>query len=148
MASLGLGAAVVAGLAVGAGFVFMFSIFSAASFLADVDLSEVAIVEGASLESSATGYDPKVIKVKIGVNNTVRWTNHDIVPHGVTSDDGYKDLATGEPFDVRDRSADKGGPFIIPGETYQFTFREPGEFAYHMEPHPWMQGSVIVVPAS
>ncbi len=147
MASSGLGAAVVAGLAVGAGFVLMFSLFSAGSFLADVNESEVAIVEGASLESSATGYEPQVIKVMIGVNNTVRWTNHDSVTHSVISDNGYKDPVTGEPFDVRTRSAEKGGPFIMPGETYEFTFREPGEFAYHGEPHPWMRGSVIVMPA-
>jgi len=148
VASLGLGAAVASGLAVGTGFVLMFSLFSATSFLDDVDLSEVAIVEGASLESSVLGYEPQVIKVKIGVNNTVRWTNHDNVPHGVASDDGYKDPSTGELFDVRDRSTDKGGPFIMPGETYEFTFREPGEFAYHGEPGPWIRGSVTVLPAS
>jgi plastocyanin len=125
----------------------MFSLFLTSSFTADVDVSEVNITEGASLESSTAGYEPKVIKIKIGTNNTVRWTNHDIVPHGVTSDNGYRDPATGEPFDVWERSTDKGGPFIMPGETYEFTFREPGEFAYHMEPHPWMRGIVMVVPA-
>lgn len=147
MAGSGLGAAVGAGLAVGTAFVIMFSSFSAISFQTNSDLSEVIIIEGASLETIASEYDPEVIKVKIGVNSTVRWINQDSIPHGVTSDNGYEDPSTGEQFDVRGRSASEGGYFIMPGETYEFTFREPGEFGYHMEPHPWMRGSVIVLPA-
>jgi FtsP/CotA-like multicopper oxidase with cupredoxin domain len=46
-----------------------------------------------------------------------------------------------------------GKPFgsdgvIKPGQSYRFTFTEPGTFAYHTEPHPWMKGTVIVLPKS
>lgn len=37
-------------------------------------------------------------------------------------------------------------PLLPPGATFGFTFTQAGTFPYHCEPHPFMQGSVIVEP--
>jgi plastocyanin len=65
--------------------------------------------------------------VEITAGTTVIWTNNDSVPHTVTAPDG---------------SFDSGN--LSPGESWSFTFREPGDFAYACLYHPQMQGSVTV----
>ena len=140
------GLPVAAGLATGIAFIVIF--ISLSPLLPNVVTAhEVAIVvipEGASLESNPEFFVPEVIKVMIGVNNTVRWVSQDTVPHGIVADSGYRDPYSGS-FDTY-ASADLLGGFIMPGESYEFTFNEPGEYPYHGEPHPWMQGTVIVMP--
>lgn len=82
-----------AGLAAGTVFLVAFSFLSLPSFQnppsdQNNSVSTVTIPYGASIETNSPSYDPAIIKVKIGMNNTVRWINQDSVPHGVTSDDG------------------------------------------------------------
>ncbi|MGI0028459.1 MAG: cupredoxin domain-containing protein, partial [Nitrososphaera sp.] len=93
-------------------------------------------------ETSAPGYNPAVIMVKIGLNNTVRWINADTVPHGIPIPDDSSDAnllsAVAEEM--------KTHQFLMPGESFQYEFTRPGEYHYHMVPHPWMQGTVIVLP--
>jgi plastocyanin len=110
---------------------------------------DVKILDGSALETSERYLEPEVIWVKIGVNNTVRWINEDAVPHTITSDDGYRDPSTGRLFDVRAREQEENddgsiSPFIMPGETFDFTFTEAGVYGYHGEPHPWIKGTIIV----
>lgn len=107
--------------------------------------SVVTIPEGAAIENSGKNFEPKTIKVVIGINNTVRWVNKDSTFHTVVSDTSYRDPYSGV-FDVRDRPEGEGGPFINPGEFFEFTFTKAGIFGYHMEPHPWMTGTVVVYP--
>ncbi len=71
-------------------------------------------------------FSPANIVVDVGT--TVTWSNKDGVGHTVTSDDG----------DELD------SPFLGRGEIYSHTFREPGEYAYHCDPHPNMRGLVTV----
>lgn len=124
----------------------VFSLFSTSSpNHGSKEISIVLIPQGSSLESNPSFLESDVIKVKIGVNNTVRWVSQDIVPHGLTSDSGYVDPLTGIAFDTM-QSSELGGGFLMPRGSYEFTFREAGEFGYHGEPHPWMQGTVIVLP--
>lgn len=103
----------------------------------------IRIVEGASLESNPEFMVPQVATVVIGVNNTVRWISEDDVPHTIVSDSEYKDPVTSKVFDTRERS-DEGGAFLMPGESYEFTFTQPGRYDYHHEPHPWVTGTIIV----
>ena len=35
-------------------------------------------------------------------------------------------------------------PLVTPGKAFTQTFDTPGTFDYHCEPHPFMQGSVVV----
>ena len=79
---------------------------------------------------NSTGYRPSIITVVIGVNNTVRWVNNDTAPHTVTS---------------TDHSFDSGN--LNPGDTFTYTFTQPGTYTYVCTYHPGMKGTVIVVSA-
>ena len=63
----------------------------------------------------------------IGVNNTVTWVNNDDAPHTVTANDG---------------SFNSGN--LDPGQSWSFTFTDPGTYTYHCSYHSWMEGTVIV----
>lgn len=101
---------------------------------------EVSIAEGASLPTNGQFFVPKETRGTIGVSNKLVWNNGDITGHTVTTDDGYVDLINGD-FD----STKQLGSIIMPGETFEFTFTKVGEYPYHCEPHPHMQGSVEIV---
>ena len=88
----------------------------------------VMIPKGASNADCEKCYLPPVIKVVLGVNNTVIWKNLDYVPSSVVSDKRFFD----------------SGP-ILPNQTWSFVFQKVGSFSYHSEPHPWMKGEVIVL---
>ncbi|MGI0037964.1 MAG: cupredoxin domain-containing protein [Nitrososphaera sp.] len=144
--TLSIGMPVIAGLSSGIALILVFSLSSTSSpDHGTKEISVVLIPEGASHESNPPFLVPDVIKVKLDVNNTVRWVSQDTVPHALISDSGYVDPLTGVAFDTRQSSELRGG-FLMPGDSYEFTFRETGEFRYHGEPHPWMQGTVIVLP--
>lgn len=104
----------------------------------------VEIVEGSSLESNSRFFVPRDARTTIEIDNRVVWTNNDTVPHTVTTDDGYVDQING-PFDSLQQQEIIPGGFLMPGDTFEFVFTEVGEYPYHCEPHPWMQGSVQVI---
>lgn len=87
----------------------------------------VMILKGASKADCEKCYLPSVIKVVLGINNTVTWKNLDDVPSSVISDKGFFN----------------SGP-ILSNQTWSFVFQKVGSFSYHSEPHPWMKGTVIV----
>lgn len=81
--------------------------------------------EFADTESPAD-YSVNVLRVKVGT--TVTWTNTDAgMMHTVTAVDG---------------SFDSG--FLSEGDTWSYTFDQPGEFEYYCMPHPWMRAKVVV----
>lgn len=98
----------------------------------------VTIVEGSSLETQQQNFMPKEVRTAIGVDNRVIWQNDDSVAHSVTNDE-YVDQINGK-FDSMDTIG-----LVPPGETYEFTFTEVGEYPYYCVPHPWMTGTVVVV---
>ena len=87
----------------------------------------VNIVQGAGSDESSLGFSPSTITVVIGVNNTVIWTNDDVVPHTVTADDGT--YSSGN---------------MNPGDSFAYTFTTPGTYTYHCSYHSWMKATVIV----
>src|SRR5690606_4177874 len=100
--------------------------------------AEVEIPAGAFDPANAdNAYDPLTLTVEAGT--TVRWTNMDSLAHTVTS--GTSDGTVGTP----DGQFDSG--FMNPGDTFEFTFEEPGEYEYYCLPHPWMRATVIVTAA-
>jgi plastocyanin len=101
---------------------------------------KVNIAEGASLPTNGQFFVPKEARGTIGLSNKVTWTNDDVTGHTVTSDNGYVDKINGD-FD----SIKQLGSVIPPGQTFDFTFTEVGDYAYHCEPHPHMQGVVKIV---
>lgn len=78
------------------------------------------------------GYDfvPQTLTVKKG--ETVTWINMDMVIHTVESGTHEKPEKT---FD--------SGP-IDHMESFSYTFSEPGTYLYHCDPHPYMQGKIVV----
>ena len=66
-------------------------------------------------------------RIEIAAGTTIRWTNNDQLQHSVTANDG---------------SWDSG--LINPGATWSHTFTQPGEYAFHCTPHPFMKGVVVV----
>jgi plastocyanin len=66
-------------------------------------------------------------RIEIPAGGTITWTNNDPLVHTVTADDG---------------SWDSGA--IEPGKTWSHTFTEPGEYAFHCTPHPFMKAIVVV----
>jgi plastocyanin len=68
-----------------------------------------------------------VAMLEVAVGTTVTWTNHDDVPHTVVS--------TTKVF--------KSAP-LDTGDSFSFTFKEAGTFAYFCSLHPHMTATVIV----
>jgi len=76
-------------------------------------------------------YSPQNITVVIGVNNTVTWISHSLSYDTVTGE--YSGLSSSP---------------IAPGQTFSYTFTQPGVYKYYCLYHPWMVGSVAVRPPS
>ncbi len=70
-------------------------------------------------------FSPSKLVVKKGT--TITWINRDRVPHTATSHDDV--------FNSRNLSL---------GESFSYTFNDPGEYNYFCIPHPWMIGQIIV----
>jgi plastocyanin len=65
--------------------------------------------------------------VSVPVGTTVRWTNHDDVPHTVVSDDKtFKSKA------------------LDTNEEFTYTFTKPGTYSYFCSVHPKMTAKVVV----
>lgn len=94
----------------------------------------ISIVSGAVIEGNEN-YVPNKPTLSLGVDNNVVWQNDDDVAHTVTPDHRHSDSYSG----------DFGSPGVLkPGDSYEFLFTEPQEFAYHCTPHPWMTGEITV----
>jgi plastocyanin len=104
------------------------------------EVTEVTIVQDAGLDTNPRNFVPKEIRGVIGVSNKVVWTNEDGTGHTVTSDNGYDDAINGN-FDSTQQLSD----LVQPGQTFEFTFTKVGEYRYHCEPHPHMQGIVEII---
>ena len=75
-------------------------------------------------------YSPQSIVVVIGTNNTVTWVSRSTAFDTITSDSGL--FSSGS---------------IAPGGSFRFTFEAPGTYGYHCLFHPWMTGTVTVLPS-
>lgn len=106
-------------------------------------LVKVAIPEGASIASSGITYDPQVIKVIIGYNNTVRWVNKDSTYHFIEADD-ETDLDFYGKTTYADPNANRRN-LMSTEDSYVYTFTKAGEIGYHGMPH--LRGTVIVLAA-
>jgi outer membrane protein assembly factor BamB len=74
-------------------------------------------------------FSPSPITIFAG--QSVTWTNEDPVSHTVTADDNsFTSLA------------------LATGATYSHTFAAPGTYTYHCAIHPFMHGTVLVIPAT
>lgn len=72
-------------------------------------------------------------EIEIRPGDTIKWSNADTAPHTVTS---------GSPETGPDDIFDSG--LFSPGQSFQHTFVELGNYPYFCIIHPWMVGEVIV----
>lgn len=81
-------------------------------------------------DSGMLAFQPAEVTIKAG--DTVKWVNNKLAPHNVV-------------FDGAPELSHKGLAFS-PGESFEVTFSEPGEYNYYCEPHrgAGMNGKVIV----
>ena len=93
----------------------------------------VSIIPGSFNPQQKDNYVPKHIRVIIGYNSTVVWTNDEEVDvaHTVTSEEGIFDSG-----------------LFGKGQSWNYTFTREGVFRYYCIPHPWMRGSVTAVKVS
>lgn len=86
-------------------------------------------------------YDPTYISIKVG--HTITWINNDKEGHTVTSGKGSGRFGwMGDNFGTADGLFDSGR--FMPGESWVYTFENPGTFSYFCTFHPWMEGIVTV----
>jgi plastocyanin len=115
------------------GFMLSFSILVAACQPENTTPQNGAVPgtgEEFTVSMAGTNYSPDEITIPVG--STVVWTNTGTMAHTVTGDDDS--FASG---------------ILEPGETFSYTFNEPGEFQYYCEFHGdpgrlGMAGVVIV----
>jgi len=67
------------------------------------------------------------VTVTVPVGSTVRWTNHDDIPHNVISDD--------ESFKSKTLGTD---------QNFSYTFTKAGTYSYSCSIHPRMKGKIVV----
>jgi plastocyanin len=79
-------------------------------------------------------FSPRQVTIKSG--QTVRWVNTDNVFHTVTSTNSLDRLRPNGRFN---KSLSRRG------QTFDYTFRQPGTYHYYCQPHaPFMVGTVRV----
>jgi plastocyanin len=91
----------------------------------------VVIIPKGAGENLHLGFEPSMITIVIGVNNTVIWKNEDSDWH--TAHSNIPEFNSG---------------LIQPGGNFTHTFLRAGTYPYHCDPHPWMTGIVIVKAAT
>ena|ERR1700686_1274303 len=92
------------------------------------EAKESAISENAKTEVVIDNFNFSPGTVSVSAGATVTWTNHDNVPHAVTS--------AGNQF--------KKSPVLKAGERFSNTFAKPGTYSYFCSIHPRMTGKIIV----
>jgi plastocyanin len=84
-----------------------------------------AAANATQAEMRTMAFAPGRIEIKAG--SAITWTNNDQLVHTITANDGSWD----------------SGP-IEPGKTWTRRFAQPGDYAFHCTPHPFMKGVVVV----
>ncbi len=133
---------VVVGLAVGVGLITLFAMFfTGESSLFDDQMrsdesTTILIPSATSYAGSRENFEPQSARVVIGVNNTVKWVNQDIMTAMIEADNDSDPLFY---------TMTKDFVTIEPNKSFEFTFTKTGEFGYHGK--PWQRGTILVLPA-
>lgn len=107
-------------------------LFVVASMFVSVNSASANTVEvKMGADSGALAFQPKEVTISPG--DTVKWVNNKLAPHNVV-------------FEGEASSKSHKGLLFAPGESFDATFDEAGEYTYYCEPHrgAGMVGKVIV----
>jgi plastocyanin len=95
--------------------------------------------------------DHSFTPVEVGVGETVKWVNDTDEAHTVTAvEDGLPEgadfFSSGGASSEEEAKDDLANELIQPGESFEWTFDEPGTYRYYCIPHlpDGMKGTVIV----
>ncbi len=89
--------------------------------------TQVSEQAAAVVEIEIVEFSFRADTTRVTPGTIVRWINRDQVAHTSTAEDGEWE-----------------SPLIGPGETFEQTFDEEGDYPYYCTPHPFMRGVVIV----
>jgi len=89
-----------------------------------------SVASGQSVTMAHYAFSPASITVHVG--DSVTWTNSDQAPHDATT--------TSAPASFR-------SPTLSTGQSWTYTFRQPGQYNYYCSIHPDMRAVVVVIPA-
>ncbi len=78
------------------------------------------------IKISNFAFDPSTITISPGTS--IIWTNYDSASHTVTESSGKF-----------------GSQTLNQGQSFSYTFKEPGTFDYYCAIHPFMKAKVVVV---
>jgi plastocyanin len=81
-------------------------------------------------------FSPSTITVKVGVNNTITWTNQDNAVHNVD----FATVPSGSTV-----TAGTTSPNLKNGQTFTILLATPGTYTYVCDYHTWMKGTIVVV---
>jgi plastocyanin len=95
-----------------------------------IEPTEEETAEEVEIIMQNIAYQPAEITITVGT--TVTWVNNDSVVHNVIS--GTRENPTGV----------IQSPDIFGGETFSFTFEEPGTYEYYCSYHPGMSATITV----
>ncbi|MDJ0729576.1 MAG: plastocyanin [Crocosphaera sp.] len=101
------------------------------SFFVAVNPAAAATVEiKMGADSGMLAFEPKEVEISAG--DTVKWVNNKLAPHNVVFE--------------KDAQYSHKSLVFAPGESFEETFNEPGEYTYYCEPHrgAGMIGKIIV----
>lgn len=107
-------------------------LFVVASMFVAVNSASANTVEvKMGADSGMLAFQPKEVTIKAG--DTVKWVNNKLAPHNAV-------------FEGAAASKSHKGLLFAPGESFEVTFDEAGEYTYYCEPHrgAGMVGKVIV----
>ncbi|MGA7816213.1 cupredoxin domain-containing protein [Caballeronia sp.] len=105
----------------------MLALLTCAILLASGPCAYATDAPSATVVIDNFAFNPPKLSIKAGT--TVRWENHDDMPHLVTSDTTPREFAS-RPLDS--------------GDSFSQTFAKPGTYRYFCSMHPRMTGVVIV----
>ena len=98
---------------------------------------------------SGQRFEPERLTIQAG--DTVTWTNDAGDAHTVTAyeeaiPDGAPFFSSGDVDSEQAARENMGRTLIGPGESYEFTFEEPGTYRYFCIPHEeaGMRGTIVV----
>ncbi len=96
-----------------------------------VEMAMSHSAQAQTMQITITNYSFQPATLAIPVGTTVTWINQDSVSHTSTSDTGPWDSGT-----------------LAHGQSFSFTFNQPGTFTYRCVIHPFMKGTIDVGSAA
>lgn len=132
--SVAIVAVVVVVVALIAGYYFLYGMGSGSKTTTTSATTHIAIPSGTGA-SQALNFSPQTVKVVIGINNTVTWTNNDNTNHTIIFDSAPSGVSLTSLTDPNN---------LVAGNSYSVTLSTAGTYQFHCEIHSWMHGTITV----